>query len=101
MLQREHSAILSTFIKVPVVSKTFVLSIFEWPFHTGFTVFAKADKKEKMCLYVPLWSVNNPFLAWWYSIQLDTFKLGYKINKPGQSKVVKKICTVALMKRIS
>ena len=35
MLQREHSAILSTFIKLPVVIKTFVLSIFEWPFYTG------------------------------------------------------------------
>ena len=29
---------LSTFIKLPVVTKTFVLSIFEWPFYTGFTV---------------------------------------------------------------
>ena len=38
MLQREHSAILSTFIKLPVVIKTFILSIFEWPFYTGFTV---------------------------------------------------------------
>ena len=28
---REHSAILSTFIKLPFVVKTFVLSIFEWP----------------------------------------------------------------------
>ena len=33
MLQREHSAILLTFIKVPFVIKTFVLSIFEWPFY--------------------------------------------------------------------
>ena len=39
MLQREHSAILSTFIKLPFVIKTFVLSIFEWPFYTGFTVY--------------------------------------------------------------
>ena len=38
MLQGEHSAILSTFIKLPFVIKTFVLSIFEWPFYTGFTV---------------------------------------------------------------
>ena len=38
MLQREHSAILLPFTKLPVVIKTFVLSIFEWPFHTGFTV---------------------------------------------------------------
>ena len=37
---REHSAILSTFIKLPFVFKTFVLSIFEWPFYTGFTVHA-------------------------------------------------------------
>ena len=38
MLQKKHSAILSTFIKLPVVIKTLVLSIFEWPFYTGFTV---------------------------------------------------------------
>ena len=38
MLQKEHFAILPTFIKLPVVIKTFVLSIFEWPFYTGFTV---------------------------------------------------------------
>ena len=38
MLQGEHSAILSTFNKLPFVIKIFVLSIFEWPFYTGFTV---------------------------------------------------------------
>ena len=38
MLQGEHSAVLSTFIKVPFVIKIFVLSIFEWPLQTGFTV---------------------------------------------------------------
>ena len=38
MLQGEHSAILLTFIKLPVVIKIYVLSIFEWPFYTGFTV---------------------------------------------------------------
>ena len=38
MLQKEHSAILSTFIKLPFVIKTIVLSIFEWQFYTGFTV---------------------------------------------------------------
>ena len=31
-LRREHSAILSTFIKLPFVIKIFILSIFEWPF---------------------------------------------------------------------
>ena len=34
----EHSAILSTFIKLPFVIKIFVLSIFEWSLKTGFTV---------------------------------------------------------------
>ena len=40
MLQREHSAIyvLSPCIKLPFVIKIVVLSIFEWPFYTGFTV---------------------------------------------------------------
>ena len=38
MLQGEHSVILLTFIKLPVVIKIFVLSIFEWSFYTGFTV---------------------------------------------------------------
>ena len=33
-LQGEHSAILSSFIKLPIVIKTGLLSIFEWP--TGF-----------------------------------------------------------------
>ena len=37
MLPLEHSAILSTFIKLPFVIKIFVLSIFEWPFYTGST----------------------------------------------------------------
>ena len=40
MLQGEHSAILLTFIKLPYAIKIFVLSIFGWPFYTGFTVFS-------------------------------------------------------------
>ena len=35
MLQGEHSAILSTFIKLPFVINTFVLSIFGWSLKTG------------------------------------------------------------------
>ena len=38
MLQGEHSAILLTFIKLPFVFESFVLSIFELPFYTGITV---------------------------------------------------------------
>ena len=37
-VQKEQSAILSTFIKLAFVVMNFVLSIFEWPFYTGFTV---------------------------------------------------------------
>ena len=44
MLPLEHSAILSTFIKLPVVIKTFILSIFEWPF----TVYAANVKKQTL-----------------------------------------------------
>ena len=44
---REHSAILSTFIKLPFVFKTFVLSIFEWPLKTGFTVFLQTVHKGR------------------------------------------------------
>ena len=37
--KREHFAILSTYINLPFAIQIFVLSIFEWPFYTGFTVF--------------------------------------------------------------
>ena len=36
MLQRGHSAILLTCIKLPAVFKTFVLSMFDLPLKTGF-----------------------------------------------------------------
>ena len=39
MQNAEHSAILSTFIKLPFAIKTFVLSISERPLKTGFTVY--------------------------------------------------------------
>ena len=35
--RRMYSAIRSTFIKLPLATKIFVLSIFEWPLYTGFT----------------------------------------------------------------
>ena len=58
-LQRENSAILSTSIKLPFVIKSFVLSIFEWPFYTGFTVYP---------------SISQPFI--WHHLGLDkTFLL--------------------------
>ena len=36
---REHYAILSAFIKLPIIFKAFVLSIFVWPLKTGFTFY--------------------------------------------------------------
>ena len=45
MLQGEHSAIPLTVIKLPFVIKIFVLSIFEWPFYTGFTVQSNLPKR--------------------------------------------------------
>ena len=48
MLQREHSAILSTYIKLPFVMKNFVLSIFEWQLKTGFTVLMAYDVFSKV-----------------------------------------------------
>ena len=54
MLQGKHSAILSTFIKLPFVIKIIVLSIFEWPFYTGFTVFSRSILKQpsvRECLF--------------------------------------------------
>ena len=43
MLKGEHSAIILTFINLPVVIKTLVLSIFEWPFYILFTVYLRNE----------------------------------------------------------
>ena len=43
MLQGEHSAIFLTFINLTLVFKIFVLSIFEWPLKTCFTVVIVAE----------------------------------------------------------
>ena len=52
----EHSAILLTFIKLPFVIKIFVLSIFEWPFYTGFTlrVWLRFNKKHLMAIFLAI-----------------------------------------------
>ena len=44
MLQGEHSAILLNFVKLQVVINTFVLSIFEWLFYSGFNVIITQDQ---------------------------------------------------------
>ena len=50
MLQWEHSAILSTFIKLPFVIELFVLSTFEWPQKTGFTVHQSLISRKVVSL---------------------------------------------------
>ena len=54
MLQGEHSAILSTFIKLPFVFNTFVLSTFKWPLKTGFTVITKRKRGSSVVRHLPL-----------------------------------------------
>ena len=71
MLQRKHSAILLTFIKLPFVIKIFVMSIFEWPFYTGFTVIEKKsteDKKACKSIKSHIWLFETEFAAkiYWY-----------------------------------
>ena len=75
MLQGEHSAILSTFIKLPFVIKIFVLSIFEWPLKTGFTVqryLTKLFEKRTdislelpvMVIYVTVSTTYSVYVLW-------------------------------------
>ena len=52
MLHLEHSAILLTSIKRPIVIKIFVLCIFEWGFYTGFTVCDKYENLNKLKKYI-------------------------------------------------
>ena len=56
MLQREHSAILSTFIKLPVVIKIFVLSLFVAVLHRvyfiDFFVLALIIQKPDTNVYI-------------------------------------------------
>ena len=65
MLQGEHSAILSTFIKQPFVIKIFVLSFFEWPLKTGFTVVGFVTfiyTVSRLFFFIPL-QLPNPWLG--------------------------------------
>ena len=57
MLQGEHSAILSTFIKLQFVIKIFALSTFEWPFYTGFTVPLHFQNTAELTELI--WSLTN------------------------------------------
>ena len=56
MPQMEHSTILLTFIKLSFVIKIFILSIFEWPSYSGFTLIIIMDKEK----YTPCGSRAPP-----------------------------------------
>ena len=71
MLQGEHSATLSTFIKLPVVIKIFVLSIFEWPFYTGFTFTVLTTYMETCYLNLHKTTFTKFVLALTNQISLD------------------------------
>ena len=73
MLQEEHSAILSTFSKLPFSFKTFVLSIFKWPLKTGFIVrllLLVAWRKCRFVGFLVYWLLNiyvyreNELIIW-------------------------------------
>ena len=59
MLQMEHFAILSTFIKLPFVIKIFDLSIFVWPFYTDFTVITLYNAHMSLLVRKPVFGVSD------------------------------------------
>ena len=70
MLEWEHSTILPNFIKLPFAIKIFVLSVFESPFYTGFTVrlFSMTRRRKSQmvqefewCQYLPNLSEEKIF----------------------------------------
>ena len=70
MLQREHSAILLTIIMLPFVIKILVLSIFEWPFYTGFTVFAYMSQHTRFQYLLPLLPLIKPMLTYQAKLEI-------------------------------
>ena len=100
MLQGEHSAILSTFNKLPFVIKIFVLSILEWPFYTGFTV--RGRFRSKFAGYVSM-RVYKRSLCIWKSIEITCTGpyiygkyMGVNVTKP-----FFRVCDKARLKPVS
>ena len=80
---KEHSAILSTFIKLPFVFKTIVLSVFEWALKTGFTVFKLEHELG--------WSLT-------YGMVCSNFDFKHVQHKPKYSKTCLKVATQKVKK---
>ena len=76
---QKYSAILSTFFKLPFSIKTFVLSIFEWPLRTGFTVqhnsrlSLNAGQKYCRLLQVEHSSILSTFIKLPFSIKIFVY----------------------------
>ena len=75
----EHSAILSTFIKLLIVFKTFVLSIFEWPLRTGFTVHT-SDNGNMNAIKINGSSISSCYLHLAFSSRLQKAKMKMSVN---------------------
>ena len=54
---KERSAVLLTCIKLPHGFKTFILSIFEWPLKTGFTVLRFSLYLKKIYNDCKIWGI--------------------------------------------
>ena len=83
---RSHSSILLTFIKLPFVIKVCVLSIFEPPFYTGFTVYAfwyRNKKKKASKIFSP--NSFGPAVGAQIFIVLDMAQMTYWIQGWGLS----------------
>ena len=77
MLHGEHSAILPTFSKLPFVVKIFVLSIFEWPFYTGFTVYIERTfVSARFILIITTWphpaSLSSLYVGYYKVFRMAT-----------------------------
>ena len=72
MLIWEHSAILLTFIKLPFVIKIFVLSSFEWPLKTGFTVYARNLTKSSGA---PSFHCSSPLHIYQHTTTIDLLSI--------------------------
>ena len=59
MLQGEHSALLSTSIKLQFPIKTLVLSIFKWPLKTGFTVYPYNNPAWGICVCLQVQEIRE------------------------------------------
>ena len=90
MLPLEHSAILSTFIKLPFVIKIFVLSIFEWQFYTDFTVSALISSISSNAIALII-KIHDMWMK--ISINPDTLfsKIGmrFRKKKTAQSELIR------------